>query len=94
MPRADRTLAAELMRLFAASKAAYLAELSSGSSNTPADVAAREVSGVVSDPFPFGITANRKAIEAILDFALDQQVIPRRFGVEEIFAAGTLDDIE
>ena len=91
--RADPTLAAELMRMFAASKAPYLAELASGSSNMPADVAAREVSGVVGDPFPFGITANRNAIDAILDFALDQQIIRRRLDVEEIFAAGALSDV-
>lgn len=86
MLRADPTLAAELVRLFAASKAAYLAELASDPSRSPADAAAREVSRVVGDPFPFGVADNRKALDAIVDFALDQRVIPRKLGMERLFA--------
>jgi 4,5-dihydroxyphthalate decarboxylase len=38
------------------------------------------------DPAPFGITANRPALELIIDYCLQQRMIPRRFGVEELFA--------
>lgn len=88
---ADPGLAAELVALFAAAKGRYLAQLASGAATSPADDAAREVGKVVGgDPFPYGIAANRKAIEAIVDFAVDQQVMPRKLAVEELFAPGTL----
>ena len=38
------------------------------------------------DPFPFGIENNRKALEAITQFAFDQQMVPRKYAVEELFA--------
>jgi 4,5-dihydroxyphthalate decarboxylase len=86
-------LAAELAALFAEAKAPYLAQLASGAATSPAGDAAREVAQLVGgDPFPYGIAANRKAIEAIVDFAVDQQVIPRKLGIEELFASGTLED--
>jgi 4,5-dihydroxyphthalate decarboxylase len=33
----------------------------------------------------FGVEANRPALEAIVDIAFDQKLIPRRFSVEELF---------
>ncbi len=90
--KADPVIAAELMRLFAASKSAYGAELAAETARSPADEAAREISRVVGDPFPFGVAANRKAIETIVDFAWDQRVIPRRLGVEELFAVDTIGE--
>jgi 4,5-dihydroxyphthalate decarboxylase len=42
------------------------------------------------DPFPFGVAANRKALEAIVRFAVDQHAIPGKFSLEELFAPGTL----
>lgn len=91
---ADPAIAAELVRLFAESKAAYLAELASGAARSPADETARELGRVVGDPFPFGVADNRKALEAIIDFALDQKVIPRKLGMGELFAAATLGEVE
>jgi 4,5-dihydroxyphthalate decarboxylase len=38
------------------------------------------------DPAPFGIAANRPAFELIVDYCLQQRLIPRRFGVDELFA--------
>jgi 4,5-dihydroxyphthalate decarboxylase len=91
---ANPGLAAELVKLFAAAKAPYLAQLASGAASSPADDAAREVGRLFGgDPFPYGLAANRKAIEAIVDFAVDQQVIPRKLGMEQLFAPGTLDDL-
>ena len=49
-------------------------------------VAAAENAAVVGDPFPFGIESNRKALETMTQFALDQKMVPRRFAVEELFA--------
>jgi len=88
---ATPALAGDLVALFEAAKAPYLAQLAAGAATSPADDAAREVGRrVAGDPFPYGIAANRTAIEAIVDFAVDQQVIPRRLGIGELFAPGTL----
>jgi 4,5-dihydroxyphthalate decarboxylase len=38
------------------------------------------------DPAPFGVAANRPALELIVDYCLQQRMIPRRFGVDELFA--------
>ncbi len=38
------------------------------------------------DFFPFGIEANRKPLETIVQYAFEQKIIPRRFAVDEIFA--------
>jgi 4,5-dihydroxyphthalate decarboxylase len=38
------------------------------------------------DPAPFGVAANRPALELIVDYCLQQRMIPRRFAVDELFA--------
>ncbi|MGY4625172.1 4,5-dihydroxyphthalate decarboxylase [Bradyrhizobium sp. USDA 4486] len=37
------------------------------------------------DLLPFGIEANRKPLELIIDYAFQQALIPRRYAVEELF---------
>ena len=84
-------VAAELFLAFKAAKAAYLAHLDAGRDLSPADEAAiglgKEIGG---DPFPFGVEPNRKALEAVVEFAVDQHVIAKNYSPEELFAAGTL----
>jgi len=87
---ANPALAADLFAAFKAAKEIYLMQLRDGAARTPADDQARRLAEVVGDPFPFGIKANRKAIETIVEFAVEQRVIPRRLGIEELFAPGTL----
>ncbi|MDA9412368.1 ABC transporter substrate-binding protein [Bradyrhizobium sp. CCBAU 45384] len=41
------------------------------------------------DLFPFGIEANRKPLELIVDYAFQQALIPRRYAIEELFDATT-----
>ena len=41
------------------------------------------------DLLPFGIDANRKPLELIIDYAFQQRLIPRRYAVEELFDATT-----
>ena len=93
--QAEPGLARGLFRAFQAAKKIYLAHLDAGRNLSPADEAAIALRQVVGDPFPFGIKdrngPNRKALDTMIQFAVDQQVIPRKFSVEELFAAGTLD---
>ena len=75
----------ELARAFDAAKAIYLKDLQGSASISSWDKAAAENAAVVGDPFPFGIENNRKALEAITQFAADQGMVPRKFTVEELF---------
>ena len=79
-------IADELCRAFDAAKAKYLKNLDLGDAATSWDKAAKVNAEVVGDPFPFGIEPNRKALEAITQFAAGQKMVPRRFSVEELFA--------
>lgn len=78
------SLAGDLFRAFEASKAIYLKNLN-GNVETAWDKAAAENAKVVGDPFPYGIEANRKALEAITQFGVDQHMTPRKYTVEELF---------
>jgi 4,5-dihydroxyphthalate decarboxylase len=40
---------------------------------------------------PFGVEANRKAIQLAIDWALEQRILPRRLEVDELFADTTRD---
>jgi 4,5-dihydroxyphthalate decarboxylase len=78
-------VAGELVRAFENAKAEYLKDLQ-GNETTSWDKAATVNAKVVGDPFPFGIEPNRKALEAITEFAFDQKMVPRKYTVEELFA--------
>ncbi len=41
--------------------------------------------------WPYGLTTNRAAVEAVLRYHHEQGLTPRRFGVEELFAPALLD---
>ncbi len=82
-------VAPTLFRAFKASKDAYLARLDAGTDLEPADEAAVALAEIVGDPFPFGVEPNRKALETVIGFAVDQHVIRDRYRVDELFAAGT-----
>jgi 4,5-dihydroxyphthalate decarboxylase len=79
-------IAGELFRAFEAAKSVYLKNLQAGKDLSSWDRAAADNAAVVGDPFPFGIEANRKTLEAITQFAVDQRMVPRKFAVEELFA--------
>jgi 4,5-dihydroxyphthalate decarboxylase len=86
--KAEPGVARELFEAFSAAKALYLDRLKSGKDLTPADENTISLGRVVGgDPFPFGVAANRKAIDAIVRFAVEQQVIPKPLTPEELFVA-------
>ena len=41
------------------------------------------------DFFPYGVAANRKALELMVRYATEQEIIPRQFTVDELFAGAT-----
>ena len=44
------------------------------------------------DPWPHGVRKNQANLERFMAYSLDQGLIERKLEVEELFAAGTLDD--
>ncbi len=46
-------------------------------------------SAVRRGPFPYGLEANRRPVDAFLRFAFGQGVVGRRMEVEELFAEET-----
>jgi 4,5-dihydroxyphthalate decarboxylase len=48
----------------------------------------REMFGA--DPFPYGLEANRKMLETLIDFSHEQGLIPAKVKLEELFAESTL----
>ena len=79
-------IADELCRAFEKAKVEYRKNLDLGDAATSWDRAAKVNAEVVGDPYPFGIEPNRKALEAMTQFAVDQKMVPRRYSVEELFA--------
>ena len=89
--RAHPGLARELFDAFKASKSAYLARLREGRDLSPADQTALDLGRVVGgDPFPFGVRANRPALETMVRFAVEQRVIPKAIAVDDLFSPETL----
>src|ERR671923_400285 len=90
--QADPALAPRLFNAFREAKAAFLQRLSSRAELSSEEQAlAQRRSLVGNDPLPYGLARNRKAIEAVIRFAHDQQILPRLVSPEEMFASNTLD---
>ncbi len=83
-------VAEALFRLFAAAKTDYIASLEAATGLSAADEAVLGLRKVVGDPFPFGVAANRRALETIVTFAVEQRVIPETMRLEDLFASTTL----
>jgi 4,5-dihydroxyphthalate decarboxylase len=90
--QADPSLAPRLFSAFKDAKAAFLQRLGSGAELSGEEQAlAQRRSLVGDDPLPYGLAHNRKALEAVIQFAHDQQILPRQVDPEEMFASNTLD---
>jgi 4,5-dihydroxyphthalate decarboxylase len=80
-------LARELYAAFVRSRDQYYARLRSGADLSPADAGAAEIQRELGiEPFPFGLEANRKALETIAAFALDQKILRAPMALSELFA--------
>jgi 4,5-dihydroxyphthalate decarboxylase len=90
--QADPTLAPRLFDAFQEAKARFLQRLKSGAELSGDDQALAQRRGLVGDdPLPNGLARNRKALEAVIQFAHDQKILPRQVSPEEMFASNTLD---
>lgn len=90
--QADPTLAPRLYGAFKEAKAALLRQLASGEElSGDVQTLAKRRSVVGDDPLPYGLARNLKAMEAVIQFAVDQKILPRRVTPEEMFARNTVD---
>jgi 4,5-dihydroxyphthalate decarboxylase len=74
-----------LMDAFVAAKQPYLEELKRGKDDSAEDKRYRKFLRFMSDPLPYGISANRASIEALVTYALQQELIPSRPPLEDVF---------
>ena len=78
-------LARSLMNAFVAAKKPYLEELKRGQGDSPEDKRYRNFLSLMSDPLPYGIAANRASIEALVTYSLQQELIPARPQLNQVF---------
>jgi 4,5-dihydroxyphthalate decarboxylase len=79
-------IAKAVYEAFCEAKARWLPRLASGEANTEDDRKYRELITVIGeDPLPYGIKANLPSIEALITYAVQQKLMPRRLSVEELF---------
>jgi 4,5-dihydroxyphthalate decarboxylase len=78
-------LAGAVFEAFCAAKARYLDRLADGSADGAEDRRYRKLMKLVGDPLPYGLGVNRPAIQILIDYAVQQGVMPRRLSVEELF---------
>lgn len=82
-------LARSLMDAFVAAKKPYLEDLKHGKRDKPQekpeDKRYQKFLALMDDPLPYGISANRASIEALVTYALQQELIPSRPNLDEVF---------
>jgi 4,5-dihydroxyphthalate decarboxylase len=74
-----------LMDAFVAAKKPYLDDLKQGKGDGVEDKRYRKFLSLMSDPLPYGISANRPSIEALVTYALQQELIPSRPELDQVF---------
>jgi 4,5-dihydroxyphthalate decarboxylase len=90
--QADPTLAPRLFQAFKAAKDVFLQRLSAGAQLSADEQSlAQRRSLVGDDPLPNGLAPNRKTLEAVIQFAYEQKILPRLVSPEEVFSRNTLD---
>jgi len=74
-----------LYNAFIAAKRPYLERLARGEGHAPEDERYRTLMPLVGDPLPYGMRANRASIEALITYALQQELIPSRPALDDVF---------
>ena len=86
-------MARDLFDAFVRAKMRYIDRLKTGgvAEPTPADQTFAAVMAITGDPLPYGIAPNRREIEAVIRYSVEQGILSKPFSVEDAFAKGTLD---
>ena len=88
---ANPELAADLFDVFARAKAIYIDRLKMGQVDpgSSTDQVFRRVMEIAGDPLPYGIEPNRLALESIVQYSVEQGILPRTVPIEELFPPTT-----
>ena len=78
-------LARSLFDAFSEAKGLYLRQLQAGEVETDADKSYVRLSALVGDPLPYGVKANRPAIDALIRYSFQQGLLPRHYTSAEMF---------
>jgi 4,5-dihydroxyphthalate decarboxylase len=76
-----------LMNAFVTAKRPYFEELKRGRGDSPEDKRYRGLFSLMSDPLPYGMAANRSSIEALVAYSLQQELIPSRPLLDQVFVS-------
>jgi 4,5-dihydroxyphthalate decarboxylase len=80
-------IARDLFQAFTQAKIAYYAGLRATTEHSSADAGAIEIQRVLGiEPFPYGLDANLTALNAIMTFASDQQILKHAWALTDVFA--------
>jgi len=88
---AEPGLARDLFDAFAEAKRIYIRRLEERrfDASLPIDDVHVQVTKITGDPLPYGIAPNLPTLEAIVQYAVEQAILPQRVAIEELFAAST-----
>jgi 4,5-dihydroxyphthalate decarboxylase len=86
---ASPDLAPDIFKAFADARRLYIERLEAGQLDG-ADPVHLRVLQLTGDPLPYGIEANRQNLEAIVQYCVEQEILPKPFALEELFPANTL----
>ena len=79
-------IAKSVYEAFYKSKENWLKKFKSGEANSKDDEKYRKLVPIIGeDPMPYGIKANLPSINALIDYAVQQRLMPKRLSVEELF---------
>jgi 4,5-dihydroxyphthalate decarboxylase len=84
-------LAPDIFDAFAGAKRIYIERLREGrvDATSPTDHVFRRVMDITGDPLPYGIDANRQALEAIVQHSVEQGILSASVPIEDLFPPGT-----
>lgn len=78
-------VAGALFDAFVESKERYRRQLAAGASVSDKDDFYRKMGAIVGDPLPYGIRANRPAIDALITYCHQQGLLKRNYSAGEMF---------
>jgi len=78
-------VARALFDAFVAARDRYLARFAAGESVSDRDDHYRSMAAVVGDPLPYGVAANRPAIDAMVAYCRQQGLLRKHYAAEELF---------
>ena len=85
-------VAADLFDAFVRAKHIYVERLKAGIAEpSPMDQTFAGVMQITGDPLPYGIAPNRRELEAIIQYSVEQGILRTPLEIEDVFAKGTVD---